>query len=472
MPTNTIKAFTLFLLLHLSLHTNAQDSLKTLSIDQFLNIVRTFHPIVKQSAFNVLIAKNEVTTARSNFDPIASGYASGKTFDGINYYDHSLADLKLPTWFGIEVYTGFENLSGNRNSPEQTLGRVNYTGISIPLAKDLLMDKRRAILQQAKVLSQMSYQEQRLLINDLIKNAMDAYWNWVKAFQTYTVLNQNVAINEKRFDLIKRAFVNGERAAIDTVEALVQLQEMQLRQNVSLLQFQNTSLELSNYLWQNNDTPYTLPRDIVPQDGWENSTLFNSNNINLNSLLSLAEDTHPELQLYKSKLLVLDIEKQYKFQSLLPKINLMYNHLGKGYGYNFSEAGQQFLTNNFQYGIKFEVPLRLSQGRGDYKIAKLKINNNRLEQSQKQLQIEVKIKSYYNDFMTLQNQVVLQNNHYDNCIKLLRAEESRLLNGESTLFVINARENKAFDSFEKLIDLKTKYFKTFYYLQWSAGALK
>jgi hypothetical protein len=74
--------------------------------------------------------------------------------------------------------------------------------------------------------------------------------------------------------------------------------------------------------------------------------------------------------------------------------------------------------------------------------------------------------------MTLQNQVVLQNNHYDNCIKLLRAEESRLLNGESTLFVINARENKAFDSFEKLIDLKTKYFKTFYYLQWSAGALK
>lgn len=471
-PTTTIKAFTFFLLLHLSLYANAQDSLKTLSIDQFLNIVRTFHPIVKQSAINVLIAKNEITTARGNFDPIITGNTSRKTFDGLNYYDRSLAELKLPTWFGIEVYTGFENLTGNRNNPEQTLGRVNYTGISIPLAKDLLMDKRRAVLQQAKVLNQMSYQEQRLMVNDLIKNAMDAYWNWVMAFQTFTVLNQNVANSEKRFDLVKKSFVNGERAAIDTVEALLQLQEMQLKQNVSMLQFQNTGLELSNYIWQNKDTPYLLPSDIVPQDGWDNGDILNNININLNSLLALAQDTHPELQLYKSKLVVLDIEKQYKFQSLLPEINLMYNHLGKGYGYNFSEAGQQFLTNNFQYGIKFEVPLRLSKGRGDYKIAKLKINNNRLEQSQKQLQIEIKIKGYYNAFMALQNQVVLQNNHYNNCIKLLRAEESRLLNGESSLFVINARENKAFDSFEKLIDLKTKYYKTFYYLQWSAGVLK
>ena len=145
------------------------------------------------------------------------------------------------------------------------------------------------------------------MINDLIKNAMDAYWNWVKAFQTYTVLNQNVTINEKRFDLIKKSFVNGERAAIDTVEALVQLQEMQLRQNVSLLQFQNTSLELSNYIWQNNDTPFLLPRDIVPQDGWDNNDIFNSNNINLNSLLALAQDNHPDLLLDKSKLEVLDI---------------------------------------------------------------------------------------------------------------------------------------------------------------------
>jgi hypothetical protein len=37
--------------------------------------------------------------------------------------------------------------------------------------------------------------------------------------------------------------------------------------------------------------------------------------------------------------------------------------------------------------------------------------------------------------------------------------------------MINSRENKALEAYEKLIELKTKYFKTIYSLQWSAGLL-
>jgi outer membrane protein TolC len=61
---------------------------------------------------------------------------------------------------------------------------------------------------------------------------------------------------------------------------------------------------------------------------------------------------------------------------------------------------------------------------------------------------------------------------YENYQLLVKAEETRLLNGESSLFLVNSRENKALEALEKLIDLKTKYFKTIYALQWSAGELK
>jgi outer membrane protein TolC len=54
---------------------------------------------------------------------------------------------------------------------------------------------------------------------------------------------------------------------------------------------------------------------------------------------------------------------------------------------------------------------------------------------------------------------------------MLKAEESRFNNGESSMFLINSRETKALEALEKLIDLKTKYFKTIYALQWSAGLL-
>ena len=46
------------------------------------------------------------------------------------------------------------------------------------------------------------------------------------------------------------------------------------------------------------------------------------------------------------------------------------------------------------------------------------------------------------------------------------------MNGESSLFLVNSRENKSLEALEKLIDLKTKYFKTIYAIKWSAGELK
>ena len=50
-------------------------------------------------------------------------------------------------------------------------------------------------------------------------------------------------------------------------------------------------------------------------------------------------------------------------------------------------------------------------------------------------------------------------------------EEVRFKNGESSLFLINSRENKALESLEKLIENKVKLYKTIFALQWSAGLL-
>jgi outer membrane protein TolC len=54
---------------------------------------------------------------------------------------------------------------------------------------------------------------------------------------------------------------------------------------------------------------------------------------------------------------------------------------------------------------------------------------------------------------------------------LVQAEEAKLESGESSLFLINTRENKALEAQQKLLELRTKYFKTIYALQWSAGLL-
>lgn len=92
----------------------------------------------------------------------------------------------------------------------------------------------------------------------------------------------------------------------------------------------------------------------------------------LNNLLTVARINHPELLLYNYKLYVLGIEKKLKFQELLPAVNFKYNQLGKGYNVLKSATGPLF-ENNFQYGLSLGIPLRLSQGRGEYRKAKLKL---------------------------------------------------------------------------------------------------
>ncbi|MDI1235085.1 MAG: TolC family protein [bacterium] len=451
---------------------HAQDTAFTLNAEQVLQLVRKFHPIAKQTQLNIEKAKADILIARSAFDPILSHQVYSKTFDGLKYYNQIMPEIKIPTWYGIELSAGTENLTGNRLDPTQTAGQTNYVGISIPLAKNLVIDKRRAALQQSKILSSMAAVEQRAVINDLCINALEAYWSWVNAYQTYEVIKNNVAITQKRFNLIKGAYLNGERPAIDTIEALTQLQGFQYQQNNQWLAFQNTGLSLSAFLWKSNSEPYDLPSTIKPEAGWENEVKINQFNIELNSLLDVALSHHPHLEFYGYKLDVLDIEKQLKFQDLLPKIDLKYNQLGKGTDLTQTAVTGPLFENNFQYGLKIEIPLRLSQGRGDYKKAKVKIEETQLDLNQKKYMINLKVRSYYNEFITLKNQIELQSSNYNNCLLLVKAEERRFQNGESSLFLINIRENKALDNLEKLIELKTKYFKTIYAMQWSAGLLQ
>ena len=65
---------------------------------------------------------------------------------------------------------------------------------------------------------------------------------------------------------MKTAFRLGDRPAIDTAEALTQLQQFEVLQSAAWVEFQNAGLELSLYLWTEKNQPYDLPETIVPAD--------------------------------------------------------------------------------------------------------------------------------------------------------------------------------------------------------------
>ena len=449
----------------------AQDSLAILGPVQYLDLVRQYHPVVKQASLMVNNAEAQLLASRGLFDPAVYFTNDQKTFDGKNYYNYNHTTLKVPTWMGIELMAGLENNGGEFTNREVSLGQTSYAGISIPLAKNLLMDRRRAGLAQAKLFVQQSKAEQLLMVNDVLFEAMDAYWYWVAQYQVYRILTNAVTINTKRYETLRITVEQGDRPGIDSTEALTQLLTFQAAQANAYNEFLKAGFELSNYLWTQDMQPAVLPASVVPAVNTDETDPYKMQFKPLNELLDVAGTNHPKLQTFQFKLDALEIERQLKLQSLLPAVNLKYNILSKGYQV-WDSFDAATLQNNYKFGLEVGIPLFLRQGRGDYRSAKLKIQATEVDRSATQLGIANKVKQYYNEMLNLLQQLRLQEQALQAYQKVFEVELMKFELGESTLFLLNSRENKVLESRQKVAELKAKYFKSLYAVEWAAGILR
>ena len=318
-----VPLLSIFLLL-LGVRAGAQaDGLsRVLSQDAFLDIVRNHHPVARQANLIVDRAKADLITAKAGFDPLLQLTSERKTFDGKNYFDHFNPGLKIPTWYGVEVSAGVEDHLGDFLNPEVTPGRSSYLSFSVPLARNLLMDKRRAVLQQARIFREQSKSERLAVLNDLLHEATKDYWHWVGTYLVHMILTEAVGVNEVRMRLVRQGVSGGDRAAIDTTEALAQLQSFRLAQAEAWLEYRKAGFELSNYLWRTDDRPYEMPVDILPDTSWAGADLQRIQLPALEGVLSAALLEHPKLMVLDQKMKSLDIDRRLKFQDLLPMVNL------------------------------------------------------------------------------------------------------------------------------------------------------
>jgi outer membrane protein TolC len=439
--------------------------------DAFLAIVRQNHPVARQGSLLVDQARANLQSIRGSFDPVLYYNNDQKTFDNKTYFNYLKSELVVPTWFGVEAYAGIENNFGDFRNTELTGNKSSYAGVSVPLLKDLVLDKRRAALQQAKLFTQQSQWEQRNIINDLLFDAWVTYWNWARDYQVYQVLVNTVQINEFRYKLVKISFEQGDRAAIDTTEALAQLQSFQQMREEAWLKFRKSSLELSTFLWLPNSQPAYLTHKVLPDTLWSQQPLNQFNVADLSQWLTNTLSNHPKLQVINYKIQALEVERRLKFQSLLPKADFKYNFLQRGYE-PWRAVNNVFFENNFKFGLNVAIPLPNRSGIGAYRAARIKLRSTELERSFTQFNLENKVRFHYNEVLNLQEQIRIAENAYRNYVKLFEAEQLKFSLGETTLFLLNTRENKALETLKKLLELKSKFYQSFATLNWASGQLQ
>lgn len=427
---------------------------KILSFKSYIEIVRTHHPISKQAGIQLLKGEAEVLSARGNFDPTLYTNIAQKYFKGDQYYHLMDGGIKVPTWFGIEFYAGYENSRGEYLNPQNydPASGLAYAGISVPLGQNLILDKRRAQLRKAQVYQQMTEEERRIIMNDLMFEASEAYWNWFESYNVLKTYEEAFTLSNVRFNSLLKSAELGDIADIDTLEAGIQVQNRSLSVQQALLDYSNAKALLSIYLWQEGTIPLELGETTIPPRNAptsEEESPYLTPPLDRNTAL----DNHPEIKFSQLKIDQLNIEKRLAIERLKPQLNLKYNALNEPIGNN---PIAQYSMRNYTWGADFQMPILLRNGRGELKLAQLSIQDATFGLENKQALLKMKSDQANNEWSITNQQVEIYSKTVSDLERLFIAENTRFFAGESSIFMVNTRESNFISSKVKLIELITK----------------
>ncbi|GAA4961597.1 TolC family protein [Algibacter aquimarinus] len=451
-----MRRFILIILLLLSGFVTAQDSISVISLSEYLGYVKSYHPIVKQANLIINESEAKLLKARGAFDPKLEVDYDRKKFKNTEYFDKLNAAFKIPTWYGVEFKGNFEENDGVFLNPEADIpdGGLYSAGVSVSLARGFLINKRMAMLKQSKMFVKQARADRQLLVNNILYEATLTYFKWLKTYNEKRVYEEFLVNAEVRFNGIKKSYEVGENPAIDTLEARIALNDRKLNLEKSRIKFIKSSLELSNYLWLNENTPIEIRDNVIPD-----IDTFQTVDVTLNTseldIESLDITNHPKLQSLDYKLQSLNIERRLKLNNLLPKIDLQYNFLSET-----PEIARSFSTSAYKSGLNISFPLFLRKERGDLRLAKIKMQDTKFEIQTTEVTLKNKI-----DAINQELESFIAQNEFTRVIVsdygvMLQAEERKFFLGESSLFLVNSRESKLIDAKLKAIALENDFFNT------------
>jgi outer membrane protein TolC len=427
------------------------QQVRTLSFSEYLGYVKKYHPVVRQANLQISSAQAGLMAARGAFDPKIEVDHDKKEFKGTEYYSLLNSSFKIPTWYGIELKAAFDNSEGMYVNPQNTTPNSGLTslGISIPLAQGLLINNRMADLRKAKVQLQLSEAERKLQVTAAIYDASVAYFNWMKAYSEVQLYDTYLKFASDRYSGIRKLIEAGDKPAIDSIEAGITVKNRRLTLSEAQLKLAKSRLELSNFLWLDN-VPMELAEDVAPDDAVETGI---TEALGIDPALQVNDslDGHPKVIALQGKVDILDIDRRYKANLLLPRIDLSYNYLSE------PSYIDNYRLEDYKVGLNFSFPLFLRKERGALKLAKIKVRDGMLHLDLARLELKNKLLAQQTEIASLSGQRTIIDDLVRDYTSMLQSEERLFSFGESSIFLINARENNVVSAKLSQIALQNRF---------------
>ncbi len=426
----------------------------TLSYDEYLSLVKANHPVAIIANLEVEMAERDLQRSRGGFDPALYGNYSTKQFKNVGYYEDLNAGIVVPTWMGLSFQAGYQSTGGDFLNPEKVTpgaGLIN-AGVTAELGAGLLMDSRRAALRQAQIGLEQGQVERTLLLNQLYFEATNAYFNWALAEEALRIAENALELANNRYEFTTQSYKFGDLPAIDTVEAYTQVLNRLFRVREAQTKWVESVNVVNVFLWDDDYSAMEVPPGVRPD------TLINSPLI-LDEMSLVIDGRHPELYRLRNQREIVDIDRRLAAEFLRPRVMLKYNFLSEN-AWNNPEldwfGDSRLFVDNYDFGARVTMPLFVREARGRVGMTKVRMQMIDQDYFNLEASLNASLNSALVEMRNLRDQVNFFETNVSYLGRLLDGERQLFQNGESSLFLINARETQLVDGENVFFQLLAK----------------
>ncbi|MFN7938608.1 MAG: TolC family protein [Bryobacteraceae bacterium] len=428
---------------------------QVLTLQEVLDSVQKSYPPLLAALQEKQAAEGDMLSAMSRFD---TTFRARFDSDQIGYYDNERIDIgfeQATQKWGTTYYGGWRLGEGSFAPYDGKLDTRSYgefrAGMKMPLLRDRAIDSKRADLRKADLnrrLAALSIDQQKLVI---LQTATRRYWEWVAAGRRYAVAEQLLDLAMKRNEILKESVRLGQTPAIEVAEnerAILQ-RRSQLVEGERALQL--ATIDLSLFYRTDDGRPQMAAATRLPAGFPEQAALTEAQ---ITDDIETALRRRPEVERLIVQRRQTQVDAELGRNQKLPNVDVLLSFTREN-GTGMVRRGPTELKGS----LIFELPLQRRAAEGRIVNAEARLNQIEQRQQFTRDQITAEVQDAISAVQTSFRRAKLIAEEVQVARTLEDAERTKFDLGDSTLFLVNLREQATFDAAVREVSAQADYFR-------------
>lgn len=432
----------------------AASSSQVLLLEEVLAAVRAQHPLVEASRAAIDRAGGEVLAAQGGFDPTLE--LQGAWYPHGDYVNRLVqATIRQPTPFwGLSLLGGWRLSGGDfplyKGDEVTAAGGEGRLGLELPLLRDGPIDSRRAGLASARQRRAVAGWQFHGTELELLRRATHAYWDWVAAGRRLAIAAELLEIARTRDGALAERVQRGDLALADGLDNQRAILKRQGRLIKAQRAFDKASIALSLF-WRDaagrpqraplSALPHELPRPTAAPPVAQQTTD-----------LTAALSRRPDLRELDAQAAGLAIQRDLARNQRWPLLAAF-----AGSTLDLGDVAYRSARSDLRLGLKLELALPQRSARGRLRSAEAELAGLAAKQRLLRETIAAQLQDAHSALAAAQQQALFAEREGTLAHRLEAMERERLELGNSTLFLVNLREQEAAEAEGRAIDAAAGY---------------